>query len=57
MASKKGSKSVKSGLLSPLYSSGKQPSLGQQPVGGPMGGMKTPDPLGFSHGRGGKKGK
>ena len=49
---------VKSGLASPLYSSGISPSLGEQKVGGPRGGMSTPDPLGFKRGGGkGRKGK
>ena len=54
----KASSPVKSGLASPLYSSGSQPSLGEQKVGGPRGGISVPDPLGYK-GRGGKgkKGK
>ena len=45
---------VKSGLSSPLYSSGSQPSLGAQKVGGPTGRISPPDPLGLKGGKGHK---
>jgi len=49
---KKGGKSAKSALLSPLYSKGSgHGSLGHQEVGGPTGGKAIPDPLGFKHGK------